>query len=247
MKFMEPVHSHLAQQKEIKKSGFHWLARKRTLIILFVFSLILNILLTSCDHDGYQIIHAEIEYGTINKSTGDCRIILDNGTVISPTSSNIPAFRFKDSLRVIVDYTLLHKADSSDSFDYIAKINDMGEILTKNILEHKTVILDSLGNDPILLNRCWITEDYINFDFFFGGGKTQHMVNLTYHPQKTVDGKIILEFRHNRFNDPYDYRYKSIVAFRLNNLPADNRDSIPLQVRFRDYNYDRTVELIYVK
>lgn len=245
---MEPVHLYSAKRKEKKKFGFHWFTRKSTLIILFIFSLILNILLTSCEHDEYHLNrHTEVDYGTINKSTGDYRIILDNGTILSPTSADIPILRFRDSLRVIVDYTLLNKADSSQSFDYVARINDMGEILTKNILAHKPEILDSLGNDPIMLNRCWITEDHINFDFFFGGGKLQHMVNLIHHPEKTADGRIVLEFRHNRFNDPYDYRYKSIVAFRLNTLPTNDRDSIPLQIRYRDYDHDRTVEMVYLK
>lgn len=102
----------------------------------------------------------------------------------------------------MVDFTILQDAIPGSKFDYYVRINGIERILTKNILPYSEEILDSLGNDPVIVNDYWIAQDFLTIEFFFAGGLVQHLINLTQHQGLTKDGKVLLEFHHNANNDP---------------------------------------------
>lgn len=219
--------------------------RMKYLLLLFSASLLLNIFLTSCD-DGYSLNNLYADYGIINKNGQDYTITLDNGAVIYPSVSAVPLDELKDSARVIVNYTILADADTNLKIDYLVKVNDIYKILTKNILGYTPLISDSLGYDPVSFNNIWIRNGYINFDFFFTGGATRHMLNLAKHPGKTDDDRILLEFRHNAFEDPYNYHYRSLVAFPTRQIIADiTQDSVLLRIKYHNYDTVSAIDITW--
>lgn len=226
---------------------FKKLLSKKCFFILFFFLLLLNIMLSSCDNDGYSLGDIYWDYGVIQKEGEGYTVRLDNGAVLFPSASAVPAYYLKDKDRLIVDYTILGDAAAGSYFDYYVKINDVYKILTKDILEYTPLISDSLGHDPVILNEVWIKNGYINFDFFYSGGQPGviHMVNLAKHPEKTEDGRILLDFRHNANDDLYSYKYRGIVAFPASQIYDVWTDSVCLRLRYDGYGREETEDITW--
>lgn len=220
---------------------------KRNFFFFFFLSLILNIFLSSCDDDGYSLGNFVIDYGVIQKSGNEYMIRLDGGAVLYPSVSYYPSDYLKDKERILVDFTVLQDADSTKSYDYYVKVNELYKILTKDILDYSLQNSDSLGHDPVFLNDIWIKNGYITFDFFFGAGQPglKHMVNLAKHVEKTDDGRILLDFRHNAFDDVYNYRFRGLVAFPAEQITEGQQDSVQLRIRYDGYDKEQTMDIAW--
>lgn len=212
------------------------------LLLAFVILLMINIVFSSCKDDTET---SYTKYGTVEKTSNtDFRIKLDEGATLNPRESFISGSELSDSMRLIVDFTILEELDSS----YNIKLNYAKEILTKPILPYNDSILDSLGNDPIKVIDVWITYGFINFDFLYSGNiptpSVSHMVNLLQHPLS--DGKVILEFRHNAFGDKQETMYGGVVSFPIAKLLEGIDKTAKIQIQYKDSpNSTKTIDLTY--
>ncbi|WP_294143180.1 NigD-like protein [uncultured Sanguibacteroides sp.] len=213
------------------------------LTILFIITVFV---VASCDDDGYSLSKFWVSYGVVHKSDEDNYTIkLDNGSVIYPSYSNVPAQKLQDSTRLLVDFTILQDAIPGGKFDYYVRINGIEQILTKNILPYSEEILDSLGSDPVIVNDYWIAQDFLTIEFFFAGGLAHHMINLTQHQELTEDGKVLLEFHHNANGDTDRYKLNSAVAFPLNKVFSEVTDSVQLRVRYKGFDREEHFDITY--
>lgn len=222
-------------------------SRKQKGFILLFSLFLLNFFLCSCE-DKYEDLRYEYsDYGIIHKDREVNTIQTDRGALVCPSIWNIPA-EFKNNDRVLIYFNLLGEADSTEHFDYYVRVNEIHKILTKDIIEYSTEISDSLGQDPIQLSNLWISQEFINFDFYYGAGapNLKHMINLAQHPEKTTDNRILLEFRHNAFCDPYNYKYHGIVSFRAAELLNMHQDSVLLRIKYKGLEQDETVDLTWI-
>lgn len=222
------------------------LSHKKSRYVFLLFLTLSGFLFTSCN-DKYEDLRYEYsDYGIIHKNGEINTIATDRGAVVCPSVWNIPS-EFKNNDRVLIYFNLLGEADSTDQFDYYVRINEIYKILTKDIIEYNTEISDSLGNDPVQLYNLWISPEFINFDFYYGAGapNLKHAINLARHPEKTADNRILLEFRHNAFNDPYNYKYHGIVSFRAEELLTTNADSVLLRIKYNSLNNEETIDLTW--
>lgn len=247
---MKTVHLKLSGQASPRKSlpGKKRFAKRRYLFLLFLFSLILNILFTSCDNDGYSLGDWWADYAVVHKTDNELfTLTTDQGAVLFPSASAIPSDYLNNNDRVLVNFTILGDADSTSPYDYYVKVNDVYKILTKDILDYTPSVSDSLGNDPIFLNEIRVRNGFITLDFFFGGslGGPKHMVNMARHPLLTPDKRIVLDFRHNAFGDPHSYNYRSLVAFPINNIIDTSQDSVQLRVLYNGYEKEEKVDLTW--
>lgn len=231
------------------KSFFKGLTKARYLFIAFFSLLLLNILLSSCDDDGYSLNDLYGDYGVVNKEGNSYTINTDLGAVLFPSASNVSPDYLKDKDRVIVTFSILGDADTSSMYDYYVKVVDVYKILTKDVIPFSASISDSLGNDPIILDKAWIRHNYLTLDFVFGGGLPglKHMVNLAQHPQKTEDGRILLEFRHNAFRDVSNYAYRGVVAFPVSSIQTEAQDSVQLRIKYRENGRNKQYDLTWYK
>lgn len=225
----------------------HRFVRKKSGHILLFSLFLLSFFIVSCD-DKYEDLRYEYsDYGIIHKNGELTTIQTDRGALVCPSVWNIPA-EFKNKDRVLIYFNLLGEADSTEQFDYYVRINEIHKILTKDLIEYSSEISDSLGYDPIQLYNLWISREFINFDFYYGAGapNLKHMINLALHPEKTADNRILLEFRHNAFRDPYNYKYHGIVSFRAAELLDTPQDSVLLRIKYRGLEQDETVDLTWI-
>ncbi len=193
---------------------------------------------TSCeDDDNYSLDNFWLSSGTITKEVGAFYVTTDEGKKLWPSASNVSGSLLEDGMRVLVNYTILGDGRSTDSYDYYIKINDVSQILTKPVFnftaETPVDIVDSIGNDAVTILDTWFTDDYLNVEFEYGGGAKVHFINLVYNSENATNenGEIILELKHNKNNDAYNYRQWGIASFDVSNFKVDDKNEVKFLVK----------------
>lgn len=146
-------------------------------------------------------------------------------------------------VRAFVNYTETDMPDDVDKEVYskAVKVNWMDSILTK-----KPVICGSpeetgnnaaaeYGSDPVALYIDWMTnveDGYLTIHFYTRGGNTgiKHELNLL--TGLNPDDPYEVYFKHNAHGDnSYSYA-DGIVAFRLEDLPDTQGETVDLTLKF---------------
>lgn len=198
---------------------------------------------TSCmKDDGYSLNKFWIDYGMIQKQGSSVTIKTDNGSVLFPSATAIHLDELKDSMRVLVNYTILGDVKKPSDIDYHVRINAMREILKKNIFILTPETADSIGNDGVRVNNVWMTPEYdlLNIEFSYPGSPYyKHMINLTIDNTHSTDqeGNIILELRHNKKGDPYTSPLMdAAVSFNLKSIRKEGVDQVGFRLKAKGIN-----------
>lgn len=203
--------------------------------------------LISCNtKDEFSLGKFRIEIATvITEGSGSYSLLLDNGKSLWPAASDV-RYMPKNSQRVFVNYTLL--SNEYNGYDHLVKINDIWNILTKNIIDLTTENADSIGNDPIGVNGMWIGNHFLNIDFMFNfGGIKPHAINLVHNTTTTnTDEEIIeLEFRHNSYESTSKRLIEGLVSFNLKPLQREDADSVIISVKVKEWDKEKTHKVVY--
>ncbi|NDV47561.1 hypothetical protein D0T49_10930 [Paludibacter sp. 221] len=187
-----------------------------------LFLLLFTVFMVSCKDDGYSLDYYWIDIATV-ENTGQRSAFyfrLDDNTLMFTAASNFyNYYRPKDGQRIIANYTILNDKPEGSAYDHDVRLNDVFEVLTKEVYSITPETEDSIGNDPINIVDMWIGNDYLNVEFEFKGLNKVHFINLVSDANKTyTDGKVHLEFRHNAYGDMPSYRRRGIVSFNLKSL-----------------------------
>ena len=202
--------------------------------------------LQSCDdNDGYSLDKFWVDIATVETDSNSSAywFVLDDGTTLWPGASDIRYLPVKGQ-RIILNYTIL--SDHMDGFDHYIKVNNIWNILTKEVIVLTAANADSIGNDPVKINDIWIGNNYLNVDFLFNyGGIRPHAINLVKNslipdPQ---DGKIHLEFRHNAYGSTNTNLYNGLVCFDLKPFQNNSTDSVTFAIKVLDW--DTHNEIVY--
>lgn len=117
------------------------------------------------------------------------------------------------------------------------KLLNLYEMLTKEIFDITPETQDSIGNDPILINEIWMSNDYLNVKFsYISNGHITHFINLVADKEKNYnDNKVHLEFRHNANKDFTGYLGWGLASFNLKSLQNAGANSpIELAIHVND-------------
>jgi len=169
-------------------------------------------------NDNSPVYHVDI--ATVKNPTLSSKFffVLDNNQIMQITQTDLPSFIPKDGQRIIANYTILSKADTTN---VPVKLFDASSVLTKGIFKITPATQDSIGNDSIYVRDMWIGNDFLNIEFSYWGFSRTHYINLVSDSLKVyTDGKTHLEFRHNGNGDTPTYLYRGIVSFNLKSLQA---------------------------
>jgi len=202
------------------------------------------------DDEGYSLSDVYIGFGIV-ENTDDYKIVLDDGEILYPV-----AFAGYDTWhdydysgenkkieagdRVLVNFTILDdKVDDAGQITaYYVKINSTKKILTKGVLDITEANKDSIGNDPIIVQECWMANDLLNFQLKYYGRNQIHFINLVKEPgELTASGQPFeLELRHNKNGDAEEIPYTAFVSFKLDSLQVAGLDSVRFKVTSADYD-----------
>jgi hypothetical protein len=216
----------------------------------------LMIVVTGCfdDNDGYSLNDMWVGFGIIeqvNSNPVEYKIKMDDGNVLVPMTSgysrpwyyqgtNDPGSRLKTGDRILMNYTVLgDNIDEEGNVDtYYVRVNSIKKILLKGILDITEENRDSIGNDPIIVKDCWMTDSLLNFEIKYWGRYEMHYINLVKEPGELTefDQPFELELRHNDNGDIEDIPYAAYVSFNLNALQVEGLDSVQFRVTSADYD-----------
>jgi hypothetical protein len=216
--------------------------------IIFPSVLVMGFLLTACydDFHGHYHYYDDLasSYGLVQTNTTDASFVinLDNGSVVTPANAPLTGFTPKDSDRVWVRFNPVSDTHITDStFNYVAKIYNIHDILFKDIKKLSDVSEDSVGHDPIIVKSAWIAPaDILNLELKFFTAGSVHYINLLDNGEGNgVSNPYILELRHNARGDMKEFPVYATVSFKLNNLRVSGQNQVQFFIRYTDYNGNR--------
>ena len=227
---------------------------KKYLLIIFIS---LAVITSGClDDDGYSLGKMWVGFGMVEQVTSDppeYKITMDNGDLLTPVASNyhypwyyynsnVNGSRLKTGDRILINYTIIgdNANESGEATEYFIKVNSVKKILLKGIMDITPENQDSIGNDPVIVRDCWLTDSLLNFDLKYWGRYKIHYINLVKEPGELTESSqpIELELRHNDNDDVNDFQYSAFVSFSLNDLKIAGLDSVQFRVTATDYDGD---------
>lgn len=209
-----------------------------------------SLFFTSCnDDDGYSLGKFWISTATAENPDNSSYFFfdVDSGERMWLAATGLPGYRPKDGQRIIANYTILSDRQGV-GYDHDVRLNNVYEILTKDIIAITAENNDSIGNDAIKVEDIWIANNYLNVEFVFGALDRVHYINLSRDAAKNYgDGKIHLEFRHNANGDSPMYNKWGMASFNLEPLQSEGSESLTLVIHTNEYggSGEKVYELTY--
>lgn len=220
-----------------------------TRIILSCLVIISASSLQSCNDDGYSLGDFSLSYATVKRGTNTYYLQLDSGDKLWVAAGYL-GYNGVDGQRVIANYTIL--SDKQGEYAHYVKVNDLWNILTKNIEKVETEKQDQdFGNDNLFaLNEIWLGGGYINIDFkfFLPQNNRQHRISLVQNllnEEYPDDGYLYLELRYNSFDNESDYVGKDMVCFNTNNVSLEGKKGF--KIIWKNAKGEENIEVLDVK
>lgn len=171
---------------------------------------------------------------------------LDDKTTLFPT--NVKKSPYKDKeVRALTRYSVVEK--ENDDYTYSVLVHWIDSILTKPSVQFiDEQSSEKYGEDPVEIVNDWVTvaeDGYLTLRFRtrWGGSNVAHFVNLL--TGVNPDNPYEVEFRHNAYGDVSGALGDALVAFRLNDLPDTNGETVTLTLKYQSFSGPKKIEFDY--
>ena len=212
-----------------------------------------SVFFSSCqdDSDHYSIGDFLVSFGVVEKTSqnaqGNAIVRLDNGNRVVSIVSQPHWVELTAGQRVLINFAPYDdKMNADSSITYYGKFNNIQNILYKDILKLSQIDNDSIGNDPVLINKSWLTGDSIlNIKFSYYTQGSTHFINML--DNGAGNGKAnpyVFEFRHNDRGDIQGYPTSGYVSFKLNPIKIPGQNKVDFIVKYTGYD-GKTTEIPY--
>lgn len=204
-------------------------------------------LFTSCENDGNSLNSYGVTIATINPiNENSYSVTMDGGTTLLPIASNV-YYKPKANQRAMINFTLLSDTIrlNGQLYDHAVKVNDIVDILTKNITTLNEATKDSLGNDQIAIESYWIGDGYLNirFAFTYTYGADKHFINMAKDETSAEPNQYV--FLHNAYGDINGYQSVGFVSFNLNPLIEEGKSSVEFKLKVNSFNGEKIYTINY--
>ncbi len=206
---------------------------------LFLLPALALLSLAACDNDSDGDYYTGIALVSVMPlENGSYYFQQDNGQSIYPSINLVSNYKIQQKdQRAFIYYKLLNAQEIG--YDYNIKLYGIENILTKDILIISSQDeLDKIGDDPINITKAWVGDGYLNvcFQFPFTPESKPHYINII---QNKIDNSsisnfedgIVLEFRHNAYNNINGILTNGVAAFKLNDTINPNNKNIYLRIK----------------
>lgn len=204
--------------------------------------------LQSClddDNDNYQYAFPNALVTVKQTENQTLFLQLDDHTTLLPVNVKESPFGDKE-VRALVNYNEVN--EPCEGYDQAIHINWIDSILTKPMVPNLAEENDQVyGKDPVEIVNDWVTiaeDGYLTLRFRTRwGGEATHFVNLisTNNPENPYE----VEFRHNAYGDLYGMTGDGLVAFRLNQLPDTQGETVKLRLKWNSFSGEKSAEFDY--
>lgn len=197
----------------------------------------------SCSDDGYSVNNLSWGYGTVVSAyeagtTTDFAIELDGGSRLVILENTISNVMVKSGDRVRAYFSVWGDDKREDgTMIYYVRLNGLDMITSKepilqSIIDENEALDQELGDDVIEIDGIKSSGRYINVYYSYPSTlrpAEPHIINLAHNDIETEDGRVVLTFRHNGFDDVVTeeehtgfYLYEGMMSFDLLSLvPAE--------------------------
>lgn len=211
--------------------------------VILIFVVLLFISCEKEDEDTYSLNKFWISLGMVSKDENEkhFEVITDKGDTLVPVANDALYFKPRNNQRILANYTILSKVGQSGHRFYV-KINDLNNVLYKDIIENYREKDDTSTFSPIHIDEIWISGgNKLNVEFRFLGGGKVHTIDLVMPAgdMAEMEQPINLELRHNAHNDTLRYTLRALVSFNLDNLKLPNQQSVSFNVNSTDLQGNR--------
>lgn len=171
---------------------------------------------------------------------------LDDNTTLLPVNITTHPYDSKE-VRALVNYEEVD--DSSQEYDQAVRVNWIDSIRTKPMAPNLGEDNDDVyGDDPVEIVPDWVTiaeDGYLTLRFrtIWSHQGVTHYVNLI--PANNPDNPYELEFRHDARGDVSGRVGDGLVAFRLDQLPDTEGETVKLKLKWKSFNAEKSMEFDY--
>ena len=171
---------------------------------------------------------------------------LDDNTTLLPVNMKTSPFDSKE-VRALLNFEEVD--EPSREYDKAVHVNWIDSIRTKPMAPNLGEANDEeYGNDPVEIVRDWVTiaeDGYLTLRFrtLWGYGRVVHYVNLI--PTNNPENPYEVEFRHDANNDYADRMGDGLVAFKLDDLPDTEGETVKLTLKWKSFSGDKSAEFDY--
>lgn len=171
---------------------------------------------------------------------------LDDNTTLLPVNVTSHPFDSKE-VRALVNYDEVD--DPSQEYDQAVRVNWIDSIRTKAMAPNLGAENDeAYGADPVEIVPDWVTiaeDGYLTLRFrtMWSHQGITHYVNLI--STNNPDNPYEVEFKHNANGDVSGRIGDGLVAFRLDQLPDTEGETVKLKLKWKSFNTDKSMEFDY--
>lgn len=202
---------------------------------------------TKNDNQGYYYLYPNALVTVKPLDNGDAFYMqLDDKTTIE--AENLTASPFGDKeVRALASLQLTD--NKSEKYDKTVIVHRIDSIRTKSTAADLGAENDQeYGHDPVEIVNDWVTivEDgyfTLRFRTRWSTSDIVHEVNLL--TGTDPDDPYTVEFRHNAHGDTYGEWGDGIVAFRLDQLPDTNGETVDLTLKWQSFSGEKSAKFKY--
>ena len=171
---------------------------------------------------------------------------LDETTTLLPVNITTHPFDSKE-VRALVNYEEVD--DSSEEYDQAVRVNWIDSIRTKPMAPNLGEDNDNeYGNDPVEIVSDWVTiaeDGYLTLRFrtMWSQLGITHYVNLI--PTNNPENPYEVQFKHDANGDVSGRVGDGLVAFRLDQLPDTEGETVKLKLIWDSFNGEKSMEFDY--
>lgn len=217
--------------------------------LLFATGILLTMLiLPSCLDDNDDVSRLYPNALVTVKEAADETVYfqLDETTTLLPVNITSHPFDSKE-VRALVNYEEVD--DSSEEYDQAVRVNWIDSIRTKPMAPNLGEDNDNeYGNDPVEIVSDWVTiaeDGYLTLRFrtMWSQLGITHYVNLI--PTNNPENPYEVQFKHDANGDVSGRVGDGLVAFRLDQLPDTEGETVKLKLIWDSFNGEKSMEFDY--
>ena len=217
--------------------------------LLFATGILLGmIILPSCldDDDDFSRIYPNALVTVKEAADETVFFQLDEETTLLPVNITSHPFDSKE-VRALVNYEEVD--DPTEEYDQAVRVNWIDSIRTKPMAPNLGEENDNeYGNDPVEIVSDWVTiaeDGYLTLRFrtMWSHQGITHYVNLI--PTNNPENPYEVQFKHDANGDVSGRIGDGLVAFRLDQLPDTEGETVKLKLIWDSFNGEKSMEFDY--